>query len=357
MVYIDTRKSRWQKWSLPDHSLSLPVTPGISLDRLAPGYTRKWAQAAEARYMNDSAYWDLYQQGAAALCEARFADAETVLAQAWAEARGLADRVVAERARCNLAAAQIMLGTTEALEEDLSRILGASQDLKTRQLAAYNLATFHNAERRTRIGRFYANMSLEMARRLRDGFSQGASAYLLALIDAEEGRPRRSRDRLQEALDSGFGEDAPFERMLVLSTLAYAQVLTGNRNGAVQALEASEKIAGGEPVPLRGLGLPTYEPTLRLNLGFSYLEMGELDRALHHGRKALDSLEEHRPADDLYRKHGLYLLGESHAQRGEVQEAREHFHELQRVYYPQLPDLTELLLKLRTHTFLSWIRV
>jgi tetratricopeptide (TPR) repeat protein len=306
--------------------------------------------------MNDSAYWDLYQQGVAALYETRFADAKTVLAQAWTEARGLADRAVAERARCNLAAAQIMLGTTDALEEDLTRILGASRDAKTRQLAAYNLATFYNAARRTRTGRFYANMSLEMARRLRDGFSQGASAYLLALIDAEEGRPRGSRDRLREALDNGFGEDAPFERMLILSMLAYAQTLTGNRNEAVQALEASEKIAGGEPVPLRGLGLPMYEPTLRLNLGFTYLEIGELDRALQNARKALESMEEHGLADSLHHKHGLYLLGESHAQRGEIQEAREYFRELQRMYYPQLPDLTELLLKLRTHTFLSWIR-
>lgn len=297
--------------------------------------------------MSHSAYWDLYQQGTAALHGARFAEAETAFAQAWAEARRLADQTVAERARCNLAAAQIVLGTTDALEEDLSRILGASRDAKTRQLAAYNLATFHNAVGRTRIGRFYANMSLEMARRLRDGFSQGASAYLLALIEAEEGRPGESLFRLREALDSGFGEDAPTERMLVLSMLAYALILTGHRNEAVQALEASEKITGEAPM---------YEPTTRLNLGFSYLEIGEVDRALQNGRKALDSLDEHRLGDKLHHKHGLYLLGESHAQRGEIQEAREHFHALQRTYYPQLPDLTELLLTLRTHSFLSWIR-
>jgi tetratricopeptide (TPR) repeat protein len=99
-----------------------------------------------------------------------------------------------------------------------------------------------------------------------------------------------------------------------------------------------------------------YEPILRLNLGFSYLEIGELERALDNGQRALGSLEEQLSADPQQHKHALYLLGESHAQRGELREAREHFQELQRKHYPKLPDLTELLLSVRTHGFLSWLR-
>jgi tetratricopeptide (TPR) repeat protein len=199
-------------------------------------------------------------------------------------------------------------------------------------------------------------MSLDMARRLRDGFSQGVSAYLLGVIEINEGRPRQSLSRLQEALDVGFGENAPGERMLVLSLLGYVLTLTGNRHGAVEALEASENHPGGAPWPQREPGLPMYEPTLRLNLGFSYLEIGEPDRAIENGRKALGSLDEQLSTNPQCHKHALYLLGESHAQRGELREAREHFQELQRRYYPQLPDLTELLLTVRTHSFLSWMR-
>ena len=308
--------------------------------------------------MNDSTYWDLHQSGVTALHEARFADAEAGLTQALAEARRLTDRTLAERARCNLAAVQILQDTAAAdVEEDLSRILGASRDAKTRQLAAYNLATYHNAANRTRIGRFYANMSLDMARQLRDGFSHGVSAHLLGLIELAEGQPRRSLDRLQEALDVGFGENAPGERMLALSLLGYVLILTGNSHGAVQALEASENPPGGAPWPLRGPGLPMYEPILRLNLGFSYLEIGELERALQNGRMALGSLDEQHSTDLQNHKHALYLLGESHAQRGELPEARARFQELQRKYYPQLPDLTELLLTVRTHGFVSWLRI
>jgi tetratricopeptide (TPR) repeat protein len=300
----------------------------------------------------------LLRSGVAALHEARFADAESVLAQALAEARRLADPTLAERARCNLAAVQIVQDTaTAAVGEDLSRILGESRDAKTRQLAAYNLATFHNAANRTRTGRFYANMSLDMSRRLRDGFSHGVSAYLLGLIELEEGQPRRSLDRLREALDVGFGEKAPGERMLALSLLGYVLILTGNLPGAVQALEASENLPGGAPWPPQGPGLRVYEPILRLNLGFSYLEIGELERAIQNGRMALGSLDEQLSTDPQNYKHALYLLGESHAQRGELGEAREHFLELQRKYYPQLPDLTELLLTVRTHAFLSWLRL
>lgn len=303
--------------------------------------------------MNDSTYWDLRRAGDAALHEAQFAEAETILGQALAEARRLADQRLAERARCNLAAAQIIRGTTATVEEDLSRILGASRDAKTRQLAAYNLATFHSAASRTRISRFYANMSLDLARRLRDSFSQGVSAYHLGVLEIEEGSPRRSLERLQEALDVGFGEDTPGERMLALSLLGYVLILTGNRRGALQALAASENPPGGASRQEPG---PMYEPLVRLNLGFSYLEIGEIERALANGQKALGSLDEQRSTDPQHYKHALYLLGESHAQRGDLQEARERFQELQRSYYPQLPDLTELLLNVRTHGFLSWLR-
>ena len=307
--------------------------------------------------MNESAYWDLHHAGAAALHEARFAEAETALAQALAEAHRLGDRTLVERARCNRAAAQIVRGTAAGVEEDLSGILGTSPDAKTRQLAAYNLATFHSMANRTRISRFYANMSLDLARRLRDRFSHGVSAYQLGLLEIEEGRPGRSLDRLREALAVGLGETAPGERMLALSLLGYVLTLTGNRCGAVEALEASEKPLGGAPQPEREPGLPMYEPLVRLNLGFSYLEIGELERALQNGRKALGSLDGQPSTDPQHRKHALYLLGETQAQRGEIEEAREHFRELQRTYYPQLPDLTDLLLSIRTHGFLSWMRL
>lgn len=307
--------------------------------------------------MNDSTYWDLFQTGASALHEARFVEAETVFTQALTEARRLADLTLAERARCNLAAAQIVRGTTAGLEEDLSRILGASRDAKARQLAAYNLATLHNTDNRTKISRFYANMSLDLARRLGDAFSHGVSAHLLGLIEIEEGQPRRCLDRLREALDVGFGENAPGERMLALSLLGYVLALTGNRQGAMQALEASESPLEGEPWSRQEPGRSMYEPLVRLNLGFSYLEIGETERALQNGRKALGSLDEQPSADPQHHhKHALYLLGESHAQRGELREASEHFRELQRRYYPQLPDLTELLLTFRTHSLLSWMR-
>lgn len=297
--------------------------------------------------MNDSTYWDLHQKGTTALRAAQLAEAEKTFAQAWAEAQRLPGRVLADRARCNLATAQIqLLSPKDSIERDLSRILGTSGDLKTRQLAAYTLATFHNSANRTRITRFYAQMSLGMARQLRDAFSQGAAAFLLGIVDHEEGRPDQSRDRLREALDVGlFGENAPAELALALSTLGYTLIQTGDRNGAVRALEESEKVQ-------RLGGLSVYEPTFRLNLGFSYLEMGEPDQALQNARKALGL----HPSDPLHHKHALYLLGESHAQRGEIGEAREHFHELQRTYYPKLPDLTPLLLSVRTHGFLSWLR-
>lgn len=297
--------------------------------------------------MSESTYGDLFQAGTVALREARLAEAETAFDRALRLAQGL-DRKLADRAVCNLAALRIVQGRMEGVEEDLSRVLGTSRDLKAQQLAAYSLASLHRGRNRPRIGRFFAEMSLDMARRLDDGFSQGATAHLLGILECSEGRMRQGSRRIEEALDAGFVQDTPAERTLVLTTLGYVQVLAGERERGARTLETGR-------VAVRSGATPLYESWMRLSLGFAALELGDLETAIQHSRRVLDLERARERRFPENHKYALYLLGEAYVQRGDTRAARECFHLLQTTYYPRLTELPELLLVVRTHTFLNWL--
>lgn len=296
--------------------------------------------------MHDSLYWDLYQKGLTALHEGRLVQAEELLATARTQAPGPG---LADRAWCNWAILRIERGRSDDVREGLSRILGCSPDAKARQLAAYNLALLYRLDGRSRPARFYAEVSARLAQEQGDGFSQGTSQHLLGLIEASVGRPRRACEMFEQALGSGFRDSSPALRALAQSVLGYCLALTGERAGALRRLGESLATFEADPLPL-------YAPALHLNTGFTCLELNDLEGALLHGRQAL-ALVGARPSQDQRgeEKYALYLVGEVLAIQGAEPEAREHFEALQRSYYPQLSDLTELLLALRTHSFLNWL--
>ena len=142
--------------------------------------------------MNDAAYWQLRRQGEEALEGARLPEAEDLLARALAEARRLGSGELADRAFCNWAAVRIERGLHHGLRNGLSRILGRSPDSKARQLAAYSLAAIYRTEKKGRLGRFYAEASLRLAREQGDLFSEAASCHLLGLLCMVDQRPARA---------------------------------------------------------------------------------------------------------------------------------------------------------------------
>ena len=295
--------------------------------------------------MNNAAYWQLQQQGVEALEGARLAEAEDLLARALKEAQRLGAEDLADRAFCNWAAVRIERGLHHGLRDSLSRILGGSPDPKARQLAAYNLGALYRAEKKGRLGRFYADASLRLAREQGNLFSQAVSRHLLGLLWMMDQRPAQALVSFQEAADTRSGGEPPAQGAITLSALGYCLSLTGRKAEGRRTLEESLKLADGLPL--------LYQPSLRLTAGFACLETGEVDGALFHGRTALDLERPPELAEEG--KYAHYLVGEALAIQGANREAREHFDILQKRYYPEIPDLTEMLLSCRTHIFLNWL--
>ncbi|HYG61965.1 MAG TPA: hypothetical protein VEL74_05255 [Thermoanaerobaculia bacterium] len=301
----------------------------------------------------ESAYWDLYREGVDALHAARLAEAETVLQQALEEARRRRLRLLADRAYCNWAAVRIERGLpaveTGGVVEGLSAILGRSRDLKARQLAAYDLACLYRVQGRNRPGRLYAEIAERLAATGGDVQSRAVSRHLLGLLWLGDGRMEQARRCIEEALEMGL-QGGRGQGAVVLSTLGYCLSLTGEPARGMHLLEQS-LASLGEPLS------PLYEPSLHLNIGFACLELGDLDAAIHHGEHVLRL--EHREGRDGRSgdesKYARYLVGEALVQRGSAGQAREHFEVLRQEFYPEIPDLPELLLACRTHSLLNWL--
>jgi tetratricopeptide (TPR) repeat protein len=294
--------------------------------------------------VGESVYWDLCRRGVEALLAARLEEAEALFRKAHEEAERRGMESLVGRAYCNWAAVRVERGETTGIEAGLSAILGGSPDLKARQLAAYHLGILHRNEGRTRIGRFYAEMALRLATALGERNSRAVSSHFVGLLLLAESRLQSAQPYLEEALDLGFREDVPAQMLVAASTLGYCLSLGDAAGEAARLLERTDR-------DLERLPCPLYEPAVHLNLGFGWLELGDFDSALHHGQLALDQGSPGRRDA----KHTHYLLGEALARKGRHGEAREHFEILRRRFYPDLPDLTDMLLACRTHFFVNWL--
>lgn len=294
--------------------------------------------------VGESVYRDLCRRGVEALLAARLEEAEALFRKAYEEAERLGWESLVGRAYCNWAAVRIERQETPGIEAGLSAVLGGNPDLKARQLAAYHLALLHRNEGRIRVSRFYAEMALRLATVLGERNSRAVSSHFVGLLLLAESRLQSARPYLQEAVDLGFREDVPAQRLVAASTLGYCLSLGDAPGEAARLLERTSR-------DLERLPCPLYEPSVHLNLGYGWLELGDFESARHHGQQTLD----HGSPERRDIKYAHYLLGEALARQGRHSEAREHFEILRRRFYPDLPDLTEILLACRTHSFVNWL--
>jgi tetratricopeptide (TPR) repeat protein len=293
----------------------------------------------------DSAYWDFHAQGVRALNELRFVDAENAFAEARREAleRGLSG--LADRAFCHSESVRLKRNQRADVQTArLSEILGHSKDRKARQLGAYGLASFYRLRGNTRPAQLYAAMSARLAEEAQDLLGQASSFDLLGMLALADNRLETAREKLLRSLEASRRLELPSVVLITVSTLGYCLSLMGRWDEGLDYLKESRRI-------LEDTGVRLYVPDARLNLGFAFLEHGGFDQAIEHGQAVLVHQQDR---GDLA-KHAHYLLGEAYAERGEDERAAEHFEILQKTWYPQRPDLLEVLLSFRTSRLLNWI--
>jgi tetratricopeptide (TPR) repeat protein len=295
--------------------------------------------------MNDSFYWTLHERGATALQEARLTDAEEAFEEAHREARELGVSGLADRAFCNLVGVRLeRAGHPEDSMARLSEILGSSTDEKARQLSAYYLAISHRMRGNPRAARFYAEMAVRLAEAMGDPSGQASSLDLLGLLTVQEGRLEPAVEIFRRSLESSGRIGASSYVLITASTLGYCLGLLERWAESLYFLEESQQ-ALEEP------GARLYAPAARLNLGFAFLEHEDFDQAIEQGEAVLTLMA----GQQSFLKYAHYLLGEAHAQQGNPRLATEHFEILQKTWYPQHPDLPEVLLSFRTSRLLNWL--
>jgi tetratricopeptide (TPR) repeat protein len=296
--------------------------------------------------MNESTYWDLHEHAVDAFRHGKLAESEEAFALNQKRAREIRRPGLADRAYCNWAAIRLERNQAEGLRAGLSQVLGESPDLKARQLAAYNLANCYRLQGNVRPARFYADMAGWLAETQKDDQAQASSLHLLGLLSIGQSRVETARDSLRKSLQIRLKQEMSVHAVITTSTYCYCAALLEDWAEGVWLLEESQ-------AALKELPCGVYEPSIRLSLGFAYLERGESEEALCQGLSALKALEDFKAPDE--EKFARYLIGESLAQEGNLEEALEHFEILQKTFFPQHPELPEVMVSVRTSRWLNWL--
>ena len=248
-------------------------------------------------------------------------------------ARAAGDRRLVDLATCNCGAVLITLGRQQEVVAGLREILMANRCPENSCLAAYHLSRAHARSKASKKSLFYAQIARDRALALaRDEWLLGSYNQLgNCLVD--ESRFDEAVKEYRRAL--AFQPEEPsILRAQVLVNLGYCRIAQG-------------RIRQGLTLTFRGLrwlrrfGAYGYQAVPHLDLCYAYIELGRYDRARHHGQRGLAIAEDCGEVDRV--KMALYLLGETESAAGDFEEAYDYFSRLQRQFYPESPQLPELM--------------
>ena len=248
-------------------------------------------------------------------------------------ARATGDQRLIDLAICNSSTVLITLGRQRETTAGLRQILMSGRCAKNSFLAAMNLSRAQVQDKAPKKALFYAQVARDRARAI------GRSEWLvwsynqLANCLVDESRFKEAVREYERALDL-HGEDRSALRALLLLNLGYCFMMLGRmKDGMPLTFRALRW--------LRYLGARVYEVWPHLDLCYAYIELGRYDRAREHGLRALELAEETGEAARL--KNALYLLGETERAAANPERAYEYFSRLQREFFPESPQLAELM--------------
>lgn len=275
----------------------------------------------------------LTAQCKAAVEAGQLAEALAFSEQALSAAEALGESAALRRASCNRAQILIELGDGESVLAPLRQVLNESRETETSFRAAYALARAYDLKGDRSKAYFYAHIARGHAQT--DGNPEFIrwSHNLYGCLLLAESRFEEARAELEIAL-STRSSVAVWEAF-VQDNLGYCYVVLGRYQEGLALLYRSIWTLRRAPG-----GLHRFP---RLALCYAHLELGHLARAQRHGRAALAAADDQ--GDRETAKMALYLLGEIAKQDGDVALARAFFGMLQVRFYPNQPQLADVLLQ------------
>jgi len=250
------------------------------------------------------------------------------------------DAALIRRARCNRAQILIELGQGDSVLPALRALLTESRETDTSFHSAYALARAYDLKGDRAKALFYARIAQGHA--VRTGHDEFVcwSHNLLGCIYLAESRFEQALAEFETALAVGA---SPVREALVRDNLGYCLVVLGRIQEGLVHLYRSVRT-------LRRLS-PAYARLPHLALSVAFLDLNRLQRAVRHGRAALNAAD--AEGDGESAKMALYLLGEAAKQAGDYSLARTYFGVLQTRYYPENSRLADVLLTVDTRQLVN----
>jgi tetratricopeptide (TPR) repeat protein len=244
------------------------------------------------------------------------------------------DDELTERAYCNEAGVAIALDGGDQYLPRLREIVIRNRSHVNAFLAANNVARACELRRENQKGLFYARIARERARATdRPGWVAAAINQIANLLLADS-YFEEAAATYHEALALVPAEESS-RALTYLGNLGYCELVLGRTRQGLAMLYRCLRAA-------RRHGWTRLEMVARVDLCYAHLELSRLEHAERHGRRGLALAEQVGEADWI--KNALYLLGEVAVIGGASGRAYGWFHELQRRFYPQQPNLPDFLL-------------
>ena len=252
---------------------------------------------------------------------------------------------LADEALCGWGAAETELGNGTEVMPELRRILLGSTVDHNCWLASYTLARAHELEGQVKKALFYARLSLHHSEYVdRPGLTAG-SRNLLGNLLVTDGREAAAAAEYRIALSESHNAPSAWTAtaQVNLGYCLLANAFEGNgfrRSRLREGLRLTYR-------SLRTLRREQAGPLLvwpHLDLCFAYVEMGRLETANRHGRRALELAERYENRDAA--KSCLYLLGQAAMLQRDAEAARQFFTELEQRFYPDQAGLSAVLMSL-----------
>ncbi len=277
-------------------------------------------------------YEELRDHGREAVEAGRLNEALGILEEALDLARERGDQNLIDLAVCNRGAVLISLERQQEVMSPLRQILVRNGDAKTCALAAYNLSRAHRANKEHKKSLFYARIARDRAHAVNWLVAESHNQIGNCLM--HDSYFEKAAEEYQRGLKL-LSDKPSAQRGMVMANLGYCLMMMGQPREGMRLSFRSLRL-------FRQFGGRLYEVWPQLDLCYAYLDLGRLRRAREHGQRALVISEEVGEAGTL--KIALYLLGETERMACDLDAAWEYFTRLQRDFYPDSPQIAELML-------------
>ncbi|MCP3959811.1 MAG: hypothetical protein GY719_18335 [bacterium] len=276
---------------------------------------------------------ELRADGRRAVEAGHLTEALELFEKALGRARDRDDERLVDLSICNRSVVLISLGRPQEVMPELRQILVRNPDAMICSIAAYNLSRAHECSKEYKKGLFYGRIARDRALAAgREDLLVG-SYNLIGNCLMSDSYFAEAAEEYAHALEL-LPDEPSQQRAMVIANLGYCRMMLSHvREGMRMSFQALRWF--------RRFGARLYEVWPRLDLCYAYLELGRYRRAMDHGLHALAIAEETGEVEAV--KIALYLVGETERSAGDVAGAVDTFSLLQERFYPESPEIVELM--------------